>query len=473
MTHTTFLSAATALALSAAAFAQGPIKTLLVTGQNNHNWWYTSRLHEETFEATGRFDVTITDNPAKDFAQSGFLNGYQLIVLDYNGNDRWPGPAETAFTDAVKNGAGVVVIHAANNAFPGWTDYEKMVGLLWREGTGHGKVHEFTVEFIDKNHPVTKGLADFKTPDELYHKLVNSQKAEFGLLAQAMSSTESGGTGKAEPMAVTLAFGKGRIFHTPLGHVWKDQEATKSSVINPGFKSLVTRGGEWAATGAVTLPTEWKDTRQHNTLSAAEKAAGWTLLFDGTTTKGWHGWKKSEFPSVGWSAKDGMLTYTPGNGGGDIATDADFKDFEMTLEWRVAPGGNSGIMYRCTEDKTYPWETGRECQILDDARHADGKKPKTRAGTMYDMFACAQDVARPALEWNTVRIVAKGTRIEHWLNGWKVIDTDTASEDYAKALAASKFTSMADYGKRDAGKLALQDHGDPVWFRNIKVRKLQ
>jgi len=450
-----------------------PIRTLLVTGQNNHNWWYTSRVHQDTLEATGRFDVNITEHPGRDFAKSGFLSPYQLIVLDYNANDRWSPEAEKAFLDAVKGGAGVVVIHAANNAFPGWAEYEKMVGLLWREGTGHGAFHEFTVEVVDKNHPITKGLADFKTPDELYHRLVNSQNAEFGLLARAMSSTESGGTGKNEPMAMTLQFGKGRVFHTPLGHVWKDQEGTKVSVVNPGFRSLLTRGAEWAATGAVTLPATWSDTRTHNTLSEREKADGWTLLFDGASAKGWHGWKKTEFPSVGWGVKDGLLMFTPGNGGGDIATDAEFGDFELSLEWRVGPGGNSGIMYRCTEDKNYPWETGREFQILDDARHNDGKKPKTRAGTMYDVFACAQDVSRPAMEWNHARIVARGTRLEHWLNGIKVVDIDTASEEYAKAVAASKFPGMPDYGKRSAGKIALQDHGDPVWYRNIKIRKIQ
>ncbi|CAG0990119.1 hypothetical protein PHYC_02242 [Phycisphaerales bacterium] len=455
------------------ANAEPPIKTLLITGQNNHNWWYTSRVHEETLEATGRFDVTVTDTPETALADAAFVKGFQLFVLDYNAEARWPSQAETNFTEAVKAGAGVAAIHSANNAFPGWSDYEKMLGLLWRKGeTGHGKFHEFKVEFVDKDHPITKGFADFSTPDELYHKMTNPQKAEYRLLARAMSSKESGGTGQFEPMALTIEFGKGHVFATPLGHVWVNSDESKASVLNPGFRTLLCRGAEWAATGKVTLGTEWKDTRPQNTLTAEEKTAGWALLFDGQTAIGWHGWKMKEL-AKGWSVKDGTLAFTPTEGAADIATDEEFRNFELSLEWRVAPGGNSGIMYRCTEDHTYPWETGREFQVLDDAKHADGKKPKTRAGCMYDVFPLTRDTARPAMEWNRARIVCNGTKIEHWLNGFKVVETDTASEEYAKAVAASKFPSMPDYGKRDGGRIALQNHGDPVWYRNIKIRKIR
>src|SRR6185369_16193301 len=124
-------------------------------------------------------------------------------------------------------------------------------------------------------------------PDELYHKLVNSQKAEFHLLGQAFSDTSTGGTGQNEPMAITLEFGKGRIFATPLGHVWLDGGVQKYSICDANFKTLLCRGAEWAATGKVTLPVKWADVTTHNTLTDKEKTAGWTSLFDGRTTKGW------------------------------------------------------------------------------------------------------------------------------------------------------------------------------------------
>lgn len=472
------LHAALALALVPAfhatqTLAEPPIPALLITGRNNHNWPYTSRIHQETLEATGRFRVTITEHPEVDLAKPDALRPYKVVILDYNADERWPAPAEAAFSAAVKNGLGVVAIHAADNAFPGWEDYETMLALLWRKPhTGHGNFHAFDVQLTDADHPITNTLSPFNTTDELYHNLVNPRKAPFHLLAQAMSSKESNGTGKAEPVAFTSTFGQGRIFSTPLGHVWVNADDTKPSVLNDGFRTLLARGAEWAATGSVTLPPTWSDSRAHNTLTDSEKADGWKLLFDGQSPAHWHAWKQSTFPTAGWSVADGTLMFTPGHGGGDIATNDEFSDFEFSLEWRVGPGGNSGIMYRSTEDHAYPWETGREFQILDDARHQDGKSPKTRAGTMYAVAPLSSDTARPANHWNHARIVCKGTRIEHWLNHVKVVDIDTASPDYAAAVAASKFKSMPDYGKPTKGRISLQDHGDPVWFRNIKVRAL-
>ncbi len=476
-----FSSAAFAAQPTAAAptpLPASPIKALLITGHNNHNWQYTSRLHEETLEATGRFDVDITDDPQTTLADAATLRQYTLFVLDYNDSQApkpWGTAAQKNFIAAVSAGTGVVAIHSANNAFKGWAEYEKMLGLMWRDGTGHGKFHAFDIIFVDTQHPITAGLSTITAhPDELYHDLVNSQNAEYHLLAQAMSTKESGGTGKNEPMAFTLGFGNGKVFATPLGHVWPGSDDNKPSISNPAFKSLLCRGAEWAATGAVTLPAGWSDTRKHNTLSAAEKKEGWTLLFDGTTTGGWRGFKKDAFPAAGsgWAVRDGMLEHEAGKGGGDIVTAEQYQDFEFACDWRAAPGGNSGIMYRCTEDKNYPWETGPECQILDDTRHTDGKTPTRRAGTLYDVVACSADVARPAGEWNRAMIRVKGTRIEHWLNGFKVVDIDLNSEEYKKAHAASKWPGMPDYAKRAKGHIALQDHGDLVSFRNIKVRRL-
>lgn len=467
-----FLAPLAALAIGAIpAPAAQPIPTLLVTGENNHNWRYTSRVHADTLEATGRFSVTITDTPRTDLATPGFLAPYRLIVLDFNSAERWPAAAEEAFAAHVRNGAGVVSIHASNNAFPAWDDYERMHALMWRKGhTAHGRVHDFTVEFVDRDHPITRGFPDFTTPDELYHNMVNPQNAPFRLLARAMSSKESGGSGTHEPMALAVEFGKGRVFATPLGHVWEKADSTKTSVVNPGFKALLVRGAEWAATGSVSYPPQWSDERTHNTLTPAEQAAGWRLLFDGVSGQGWHAWRGEGFPSKGWRVQDGTLCFIPGDGGGDIATDDDYADFELSLEWKVGPAGNSGIMYRAAETKDYPWRTGREYQVLDDLRHADGKKPKTRAGCMYDLFALAHDTARPAGEWNHARIVARGTRLEHWLNGFKVVDVDTDSAEYAAAFAQSKFATWPGFGAPTSGRIALQDHGDPVWYRNIKVR---
>lgn len=465
---------ASACASASAEGAPEPIRTLIVTGHNNHNWQYTSRMHADTLRATNRFTVDVTDDPATTLADAGKLNSYQVIVLDYNDDHapkRWGASAEKNFAEAVAKGTGVVAIHSANNAFRGWKEYESMVGLMWRDGAGHGKFHEFSVEIVDANHPVMSGLKAWSTPDELYHGLTNPQKSPYKLLAQAMSSKESGGTGKAEPMALTLSFGQGRILATPLGHVWVNSDSTKPSISNQGFKTLLVRSAEWAATGSVTIDS-WSDVRTHNTLSASEKADGWKLLFDGTTPQ-FRSFKKAAMPAQGWVVKNGELIHETNGRGGDIVTLDQYSNFEFACEWNVAEGGNSGIMYHCSEEFTYPWETGPECQILDDARHADGKKPKTRAGTLYDLIPTAVDVSRPAGEWNSARIVIQGTRIQHFLNGWKVVDVDTNSEEFQAAYKQSKWPGMKNFNTKSTGYIALQDHGDLVRFRNIKVRELK
>jgi type 1 glutamine amidotransferase len=461
-----------AFACAACATTQDLIPTLLITGANNHNWQYTSRLHADTLEATGRFVVTITDNPGMDLARPGALDRFRLIVLDYNADNRWPAQAEENFIRAVQGGTGLVAIHASNNAFPTWAEFERMLALVWRSGTtGHGRFHEFSVEPVDDTHAIMRGLGAFGTTDELYHRLVNPQETPYRLLARAMSTVRSGGSGELEPMALTVEYGSGRVFATPLGHVWTGQDATKASVVSPGFRALLARGAEWAATGSVTLPPEWRDVRNHNTLRDTEQREGWRLLFDGRTTGGWVAWRDSRFPSKGWRVEDGCLFHAAGEGGGDIATVDTFGDFELSIEWRVAPGGNSGIFYRCVPGDGPPWRTGPEFQVLDDLRHNDGRAMLTRAGCMYAIAAAAFDTARPAMEWNHTRIVCRGTRIEHYLNGFKVVDVDTASEDFARAVRESKFRDMPGFGTSPRGHIVLQDHGDSVWFRNIRIRE--
>jgi type 1 glutamine amidotransferase len=457
------------------AAQDGRVRALIVTGENNHNWRYTSQMHKDTLEATGKFVVDVTESPASALADAKMLSKYQVVVLDYNDygkTKRWGQPAEANFTEAVRNGLGVVAVHSANNAFPGWKEYEQMIALLWRENAGHGKFHEFEVAMTDTAHPITAGMpAKAKTSDELYHRLSNPQGSPYTLLAQAMSQTSTGGTGQAEPMALVNDFGKGRIFATPLGHVWDKDENSKPSVATPLFRTLLSRGTEWAATGSVTLPTEWKETAAQNVLTEAEKEAGWELLFDGKELK-MRGFKKDKLPGK-WKVADGTLSISAGEGeGGDIVTIDQYTNFEFAVEWKASPGANSGIMYRCTEDKNYPWETGPEMQILDNNKHQDGKNPLTSAGSLYAVKAIAHDVTRPAGEWNRAKVVCNGSRIEHWLNGYKVVEMDLSSDEFKTLRDASKWKGAADYATRATGHVALQDHGDQVWFRNIKVRKL-
>jgi hypothetical protein len=210
-----------------------------------------------------------------------------------------------------------------------------------------------------------------------------------------------------------------------------------------------------------------------NTLTDKEKDNGWKLLFDGKTTDGWHAYKGKEVGDK-WKVIDGALVLDQKGGkrGGDIVTDGEYGDFELAIEWKVTKGANSGIMYRVSEEKGAPFETGPEYQILDNANHGDGKNPKTSAASCYALYAPTKDKTRPIGEWNKTRIVVKGDHVEHWLNGEKVVEYEFGSDDWNKRVEASKFAKMDRFGKEKKGHIDLQDHGDEVAYRNIKIKRL-
>jgi hypothetical protein len=208
-----------------------------------------------------------------------------------------------------------------------------------------------------------------------------------------------------------------------------------------------------------------------NQLTEADRAAGWRLLFDGESLAGWRGYRREDVPAS-WKAVDGTLAFSPGTDGGDLITTEEFGNFEFALEWKISPGGNSGIMFRVTEEHNWPWESGAEVQVLDNIGHVDGKNPLTSAGANYALHAPARDVTRPVGEWNEVRLVVDGSHVEHWLNGTKVVEYELWSDEWKALVAGSKFNEMPRYGLATEGHLCLQDHDDPVWYRNIKIRPL-
>ena len=219
-----------------------------------------------------------------------------------------------------------------------------------------------------------------------------------------------------------------------------------------------------------------------NTLTEAERKAGWKLLFDGQTLKGWRNYGKQTIgsswkvdqnaihldskknPDGSWKAPDG----------GYIITEDVYENYELRLEWKLGPCGNSGIIYNVKESDKYkdPYETGPEMQVLDNTCHPDAKIRTHRAGDLYDLIECKYETVKPAGEWNRVRIVVNKGKLQHWLNGRKVVETEMWTDEWRKMIAASKFKNMPEFGTVRKGHLCLQDHDDPVWFRNIKIREL-
>ena len=205
---------------------------------------------------------------------------------------------------------------------------------------------------------------------------------------------------------------------------------------------------------------------------AKAKPGKWQVLFDGKSVDKWRGYKMSSFPDHSWKVQDGAIKTIAGAEGQDIVTRETFDNFELELEWKVSPGANSGIMYRVSEDFAAPYETGPEMQVLDDDKHADGRDPKTSAGSLYALIAPKNKKLKPVGQWNKVRIVVRENQVAHWLNGVKVVEFELGSAELNQLIARSKFKDMPRFGKEKIGFIDLQHHGDEVWYRKIRVRRL-
>ncbi len=268
------------LAVGAAGVAEAEkadkIKVLIVDGQNNHNWQATTPHLKKILEESGRFAVDVATSPptGQKEAMAKFqpeFGKYDVVLSNYNG-EPWPEATRKALEEYVANGKALVIIHAANNSFTGWAEYNLMIGMGWRDnkfgnrltldpggkekvvpkgegpGAGHGKKHAFAVVVRDAEHPITQGMPRewMHAPDELYHGM-RGPVQNVRLLATAFSDKATGGTGEHEPMIWTLSYGKGRVFHTPMGH---DLDGMRCQ----GFITTVLRGTEWAASGKVSIP---------------------------------------------------------------------------------------------------------------------------------------------------------------------------------------------------------------------------
>ena len=206
-----------------------------------------------------------------------------------------------------------------------------------------------------------------------------------------------------------------------------------------------------------------------NALTDAEREAGWELLFDGRTTDGWRGYMMRTAPD-GWQVVDGELTRV--GRGRDLITTDQFENFDLTLEWKVEPGGNSGILFRAVEGPEQIYMGAPEMQILDDENHPDGRSPLTSVGSNYALHPAPRGLARPVGEWNSLRILVNGNHVEQWLNGVRTVEYELGSADWLERVAASKFSQWPEYGQASRGHIGLQEHGDRVAFRNIKIRRL-
>jgi hypothetical protein len=215
-----------------------------------------------------------------------------------------------------------------------------------------------------------------------------------------------------------------------------------------------------------------------NTLSAAEQKEGFQLLFDGSSKNGWHIYNNRS-DGAAWKVTDGVLyldkaAKRAGAGAGDLVTNEEYENFHLKLDWKIDTAGNSGIIFLSNEDPKYqaPYATGPEMQIIDNTGHRDARINKHKAGDLYDLIAATPQNAHPWGQWNTIELIINKGKLEYFQNGVKVVTTTLWDENWKNMVANSKFKNWTDFAKYTKGHIVLQDHGDQVWFRNIRIKQL-
>ncbi|MFG0286744.1 MAG: family 16 glycoside hydrolase [Rhodopirellula sp. JB044] len=484
-----------------------PLKVLLIDGQNNHKWKETTPVIVETLESGGFADVTIATTPGKRGDMSTFspdFAEYDVVVSNYNG-DLWSGETQRAFEAYMKNGGGFVSVHAADNSFPAWEAYNRMIGIggwggrnekdgpyvRWKEdlqqftrdtskGSGgtHGRRVPFEIVVRNPDHPITKGLprSFMQVADELYGRL-RGPAENMDVLATAYSDPSTRGTGEHEPILMAIQFGKGRVFHSTLGH---DVNAMKGLA----FQTTLRRGTEWAATGKVDLPAidnnvltsteaaagepaDAADAEQQP--SEADKAAtlnqppkidgdGWQSIFNGESLEGW----TQKNGTASYRVEDGIIIgkTAVGSPNSFLCSDESYENFELTFEVNVDEGLNSGVQIRSkTRD-----EGGRVYGPQVEIESAPGESGYIYGEATGRGWITKEQPIKDAYQngkFNRYRVRAIGDRIQTWVNDTKISD-------------------IVDPESSGSGFIGLQVHGIgknkgpyEVRWRDIRVRPIQ
>lgn len=407
-------------------------------------------LTEEILPAIGRqqdaFDIDITRDAS--ILTTDTLKRYDAVVFYTTGELPMNADQQTAFLQFIRNGGGFVGIHSATDTFYDWPEYGELIGGYfdnhpWRE--------EVSVRVEDRDHPATRHLAArFQINDEIYQFKKWSRDRVNVLMSldtQSVDTTKDSVHRNDNDFALAWShsYGKGRVFYTALGHeetVWQDDR----------FQRLIVNGIVWAI-GDVrnTTDTEWKP------------------LLDEQVVSTWRGYQRESMPD-GWQMVDGVLARI--GDAGDIITTDQFENFELRFDWKVEPGGNSGVFFGVGEDGAVAWHSGPEYQLLHNAGHPDGKAPITAAGSNYAVHPPIADMTRPVGEWNRSRLRVNRGHVEHWMNGMYLLSYQIGDTEWQRRVTDSKFSELPLYGQSRRGHIAIQDHGDPVWFRNMRIRVL-
>ncbi len=479
------------------------LKALIVDGQNNHNWKGTTPILKKYLEQAGIFTVDVATTGRNTAKFNPKFSDYSVVVLNYNGAD-WPQKTQENFVDYMRNGGGLVVFHAANNSFPKWKEYNRIIGLggwggrnekdgpyiRYRNGKvvrdsspgrggSHGRQHEYVVETINSKHPITKGLPEkwLHVRDELYDRL-RGPAENLTVLSISYSDKATGGTGENEPVLFTIKYGKGRVFHTVMGDNVKQMDCV-------GFAVTLQRGTEWAATGKVTQKIPKKMPTAEKVLRASEVAkedapVKAVSLFNGKNLEGWYpdvpeADKKPDIrPS--FIVRDGKLV-SMGRPLGHLISKKSYKDYRLEVEYRFAgKPGNCGVLVHTDGKrprvlyKMFPaslevqmhhraagdfWCIDENIKVPNMEKRRRGPKENWggKQGQSRHIRNLTDGSEKPLGEWNAMRIECLGDKIRVWVNG------DLVNDGYE--CTASR------------GQISLQAEGAEVEFRKLLLTPIK
>ncbi len=490
------------------------LKALIVDGANNHDWERAMRILKAILEESGRFEVNVATSPPAGASVERWrewkpaFSMYDVVVMNFNGGHtakgiHWPRDLEQALEDYVSGGGGLVSYHAANNSFPDWPAYNRMIGLGWRnkdfgpslivsgEGKvvevpkgkgrnpGHGPEHDFVVTVLNPDHPITRGMpTQWLHPHEQLTHGQHGPAQDLTVLTYAYSRD----TRENEVMDWVIPYGKGRVYTTMLGHLWKNGPETAMRCA--GFQTMLLRGVEWAATGQVTIPVpgDFPSASQIRLRPGDESAKvspkpppeGFVNLLNGRDLSGWEG-----SPAY-WSAEGGDLT---GKADGTLKYNrfivwrgGTLKNFELRVQVKVSPGGNSGLQYRGTErpDLGESVITGYQCDVV--AKRPDyngmlyeerGRRILRSTGERVIIDTQGQPWVVGTFplrsfapgEWHDYRVLVEGNHHRHWIDGHPTVDV----------------IDLDARGRKLEGVLAVQVHVGPpmtIQYRDMFLKRL-